>query len=46
MVAALKGITVATYIDGPNRSFIKSLKLWVGEDAEYNKVIAKYRSGI
>jgi len=27
MVAAVKGITVATYIDGANPSFIKSLKL-------------------
>ena len=32
------------YIDGANPSFIKSLKLQIGEDAEYDKVIARYRS--
>jgi hypothetical protein len=32
------------YIDGANPSFIKSLKLWIGEDAEYDKAIARYRS--
>jgi Terminase RNaseH-like domain len=32
------------YIDGANPSFIKSLKLQIGEDADYEKVIAKYRS--
>ncbi len=32
------------YIDGANPSFIKSLKIWIGEDAEYDKVIARYRS--
>jgi hypothetical protein len=32
------------YIDGANPSFIRSLKLQIGEDAEYDKVIAKYRS--
>jgi hypothetical protein len=32
------------YIDGANPSFIKSLKLQIGEDAEYDKVIAKYRT--
>jgi Terminase RNaseH-like domain len=32
------------YIDGANPSFIKSLKLQIGEDADYDKVIAKYRS--
>ncbi len=32
------------YIDGANPSFIKSLKLQVGEDADYDKVIARYRS--
>src|SRR5919202_5190708 len=32
------------YIDGANPSFIKSLKLHIGEDADYDKVIAKYRS--
>jgi hypothetical protein len=33
-----------TYIDGANPSFIKSLKLQIGEDADYEKVIARYRS--
>jgi hypothetical protein len=32
------------YIDGANPSFIKSLKLQIGEDADYEKVIARYRS--
>jgi hypothetical protein len=32
------------YIDGANPSFIRSLKLRVGEDAGYDKVIARYRS--
>jgi hypothetical protein len=32
------------YIDGANPSFIKSLKLQIGEEAEYDKVIARYRS--
>jgi hypothetical protein len=32
------------YIDGANPSFIKSLKIQVGEDADYDKVIARYRS--
>jgi hypothetical protein len=32
------------YIDGANQSFIKSLKLQIGEDADYDKVIARYRS--
>src|SRR5918912_167356 len=32
------------YIDGANPSFIKSLKLQIGEEADYDKVIAKYRS--
>ncbi|MFL6433079.1 MAG: hypothetical protein ACJ71O_05005, partial [Nitrososphaeraceae archaeon] len=32
------------YIDGANASFIKSLKLQIGEDADYDKVIARYRS--
>src|SRR5919197_34699 len=31
------------YIDGSNPSFIKSLKLQIGEDADYDKVIARYR---
>ena len=33
-----------TYIDGANPSFIKSLKLQIGEDQDYDKVIARYRS--
>jgi hypothetical protein len=33
-----------TYIDGANPSFIKSLKLQICEDADYDKVIARYRS--
>jgi hypothetical protein len=32
------------YIDGANPSFIKSLKLQIGEDADYEKVIARYKS--
>jgi hypothetical protein len=32
------------YIDGANPSFIKSLKLQIGEDADYDKVIARHRS--
>ena len=32
------------YIDGGNPSFIRSLKLQIGEDADYDKVIARYRS--
>jgi hypothetical protein len=32
------------YIDDANPSFIKSLKLQIGEDADYDKVIARYRS--
>jgi terminase large subunit-like protein len=32
------------YIDGANPSFIKSLKLQIGEDADYDKVISRYRS--
>jgi hypothetical protein len=32
------------YIDGANPSFIRSLKLQIGEDANYDKVIARYRS--
>jgi hypothetical protein len=32
------------YIDGANPSFIRSLKLRIGEDADYDKVIARYRS--
>jgi hypothetical protein len=32
------------YIDGANPSFIRSLKLQIGEDADYDKVIARYTS--
>jgi hypothetical protein len=32
------------YIDGANPSFIKSLKIQIGEDADYDKLIARYRS--
>ncbi|MFL6452630.1 MAG: hypothetical protein ACJ71L_01335, partial [Nitrososphaeraceae archaeon] len=32
------------YIDGANPSFIKLLKLQIGEDPDYDKVIARYRS--
>ena len=32
------------YIDGANPSFIKSLKLQIGEEADYDKVIARCRS--
>jgi hypothetical protein len=32
------------YIDGAKPSFIKSLKLQIGEDPDYDKVIARYRS--
>ena len=32
------------YIDGANPSFTKSLKIQIGEDADYDKVIARYRS--
>jgi hypothetical protein len=32
------------YIDGANPSFIKSLKIQTGEDADYDKVIARSRS--
>jgi hypothetical protein len=32
------------YIDGANPSFIKSLKLQIGEEADYDQVIARYRS--
>jgi hypothetical protein len=32
------------YIDGANPSFIKSLKLQIGEEADYDKVIARYKA--
>jgi hypothetical protein len=34
----------SVYVDGANPSFIKSLKLQIGEDPDYDKVIARYRS--
>jgi Terminase RNaseH-like domain len=34
----------SVYIDGANPSFIKSLKLQIGEEADYDKVIARYTS--
>jgi hypothetical protein len=33
-----------TYVDCANPSFIKSLKLQIGEEADYDKVIARYRA--
>ena len=33
-----------TYIDGANPSFIKSLKLQIGEDQDYDKVIVRYKA--
>jgi hypothetical protein len=32
------------YVDGVNPSAIKSLKLQLGEDPNYDKVIARYKS--
>jgi hypothetical protein len=32
------------YIDVANPSFIKSLKIQIGEEADYDKVIARYKS--
>jgi aromatic ring-cleaving dioxygenase len=32
------------YIDGANPSFIESLMLQIGEEADYDKVIARYRA--
>jgi hypothetical protein len=40
----VKYVVDKVYIDGANPSFIKSLKLQIGEDADYDKVIARYRS--
>jgi hypothetical protein len=34
----------SAYVDGANPSFIRSLKLQLGEDPDYDKVIARYRS--
>jgi terminase large subunit-like protein len=33
-----------TYIDGANPSFIRSLKLQIGEDPDYDKVIARFKA--
>ena len=33
-----------SFLDGANPSFIKSLKLQIGEDADYDKVIARYKA--
>jgi len=32
------------YIDGANPSFIKSLKLQIGEEAEHDQMIARYKA--
>ena len=40
----LQHFRLGLYIDGANPSFIKSLKLHIGEEADYDKVIARYRS--
>ncbi|MFL6320469.1 MAG: hypothetical protein ACJ72Q_08350, partial [Nitrososphaeraceae archaeon] len=34
----------SVYIDGANPSFIRSLKLQIGEDPDYDKVIARYKA--
>ena len=34
----------SVYIDGANPSFIGSLKLQIGEDSDYDKVIATYKA--
>ena len=34
----------SVYVDGANSSFIRSLKLKIGEDPEYDKVIARYKA--
>jgi hypothetical protein len=34
----------SVYIDGANPSFIRSLKLQIGQDPEYDKVIARYKA--
>jgi hypothetical protein len=34
----------SVYVDGANPSFIKSLKLQIGEDPDYDKVIARYKT--
>jgi hypothetical protein len=35
---------IIVIVDGANPSFIKSLKLQIGEDPDYDKIIARYRS--
>ena len=35
---------VKVYIDCANPSFIKSLKLQIGEEADYDQVIARYKA--
>jgi hypothetical protein len=37
-------LTLSNILRKGNTSFIKSLKLQIGEDADYDKVIARYRS--
>jgi len=32
------------YVDGANPSFIKSLKIQIGEDPDYDRISARYRS--
>ncbi|MFL6435455.1 MAG: DEAD/DEAH box helicase family protein, partial [Nitrososphaeraceae archaeon] len=32
------------YVDGANPSFIKSLKIQIGEESDYDKVIARYKA--
>jgi DNA-binding Lrp family transcriptional regulator len=34
----------SVYVDGANPSFIRSLKLQIGEDADYDRVIARYKA--
>src|SRR3569623_869826 len=34
----------SVYVDGANPSFIRSLKLQIGEEADYDQVIARYKS--
>jgi hypothetical protein len=40
----LELLTNATVVDGANPSFIKSLKLQIGEESEYDQVIARYKA--
>jgi hypothetical protein len=39
-------IQLSVYIDGANPLFIKSLKLQIREDPDYDKVIARYKSDV